>query len=246
MEVKRMVAVKANISDILNSTFIKKDGLEPSYVLTNIGMKIGKVKLIGTVVDKFVSENGNYSTITIDDESGNIRVKVFREDVSILDNIEIGDMVVVVGKIKQYADEIYVIPNFVRKVLDPNVFTLHKLEVLKEFCEQKSIFDLVYNQKDNFADLEELKNFMLKEYLIEEERISSIIELMSVKDKKFEKEYKSLIIEKIKELDAGKGVELARLAQEVSVPIEILSSTINELLEEGTCYEPLPGLIKLV
>lgn len=246
METKRLTAIKANISDIVNSHFIRKEGLDPSYVLTDIGMKISKVKILGTVVDKFISEEGNYSAITINDDTGSIRIKVFKENVSILDNIDIGDLVVVVGKLKQYSDEIYIIPNFVRKLNDPNLFLLHKLEVLKNFKEQKSIFDLVVKHKDNFADLEELKNFMTKEYMIDEYILTNIVEVLSLSDKKIEKDYKPLIIEKIKDLDKGKGVELAKLTEELDIPIEALSDAINELLENGICYEPFPGLIKLV
>jgi RPA family protein len=245
MEARRFAAVRVNIKDILNSRFIKKEGMEPSYALTDIGMKVGKAKIVGAVVDKFVSEDGNYSTITINDETGNIRVKAFKEDVSILDNIDIGDLVVAVGKIREYAEEIYIIPNFVRKLNDPNLFLLHKLEALKNFKEQKEIFDVVNSQKDGFADLEELKNYMLKEYMMDEERLDSILEFLALNDKKIEKDYKPLIIEKIKELDKGKGVELAKLTEKLDIPIEALSDAINELLEDGICYEPYPGLIKL-
>ncbi|MGB9693603.1 MAG: OB-fold nucleic acid binding domain-containing protein, partial [Fervidobacterium sp.] len=111
METKRLTTVRANINDIINSYFVKKEGLEPSYVLTDFGMKIAKAKIVGTVVDKFVSEDGNYSAITVNDETGSIRVKLFKEDISMIDSIEIGDLVAVVGKVKQYADEVYIIPN---------------------------------------------------------------------------------------------------------------------------------------
>jgi len=245
METKRLAAVKVNIKDILNSHFVKKEGLEPSYALTDFGLKVSKAKIVGSVVDKFASEDGNYSTITINDDTGNIRVKAFKEDVSILDNVDIGDLVIVVGKIRQYAEEIYVIPSFVRKVDDPNVFLLHKLEALKNFKEHKAVFDIINSQKDGFADLGELKNYMLKEYMIDEERLESVLEVLALGDKKVEKDYKPLIIEKIKELDEGKGVELAKLTEELDIPIEALSDAINELLEEGICYEPFPGLIKL-
>ena len=245
MEPKRLPAVKVNIGDIINSYFVKKEGMEPSYVLTEFGLKVAKAKVVGTVVDKFVSEDGNYSAITIDDETGSIRAKVFKEDVSILDDVDVGDFVVVVGKVRQYADETYIIPSFVRKLSNPNIALLHKLEVLKTLKEQKKLFELVNSQKDSFADLEELKSYMLKEYLIDEERLESILELLAMSDKKLEKDYKPLIIEKIKELDKGKGVELSRLTEELDIPIEALSDAINELLDDGICYEPHPGLIKL-
>jgi len=245
MEAKRLTAAKVNISDIANAVFVRKEGLEPSYVLTDIGMKVAKAKIVGTVVDKFSSEDGSYSTITVNDDTGNIRVKVFKEDVSILDNVNVGDLVVVVGKIRQYAEENYIVPSFVRKVSDPNAFLLHKLEALKAWKERKAVFDMVSSQKGNFADMEELKNFMMKEYMIDEDALMEITEFLGLGGEKKEKDYKPLIIEKIKELDKGRGVELAKLTQEIDAPIDALSDAINQLLEDGICYEPVPGLIKL-
>ncbi|MFH8080594.1 MAG: OB-fold nucleic acid binding domain-containing protein [Candidatus Aenigmatarchaeota archaeon] len=246
METKRLNYIKANIADIINSRFVRKDGLEPSYVLSDIGMKISKAKIVGSVIDKFMSEDGNYSTLTINDDTGSIRCKLFKENAGIVDNINIGDFVVVVGKVREYADEIYIVPNFVRKLENKNFFILHKLEALKDLIEQKKLFEIVYSQKENFSDLEELKNFAIREYMLEPERIESIMEAISLREDKIERDYKSLIIEKIRELDEGRGVELSKLTQELNVPVEILSDTINELLSDGICFEPLPGLIKLV
>ncbi|MBU5689535.1 MAG: OB-fold nucleic acid binding domain-containing protein [Candidatus Aenigmatarchaeota archaeon] len=246
MEPKRQPAIPVNIIDLTKSRFVKKEGFESSYVLTNFGLRISKAKIIGTIVNKYQSEDGNYAAITIDDETDAIRVKVFKEDVGMLDNVKEGDIALVVGKIREYADEIYIIPSFVRKVTDPNIFIMHKLQVLKLIKEKKQIFDLVNAEKDNFADLEELRIFLQKEYGLIDDEISGIIEYFALGDSLAEKDYKSLIIEKIKELDSGKGVELARLTQEINLPIEIISENINELLEDGTCFEPLPGLIKLV
>ncbi|MEM0473242.1 MAG: OB-fold nucleic acid binding domain-containing protein [Candidatus Aenigmatarchaeota archaeon] len=246
METKRQPAIVSRISDLTKSRFVKKDGFEPSYVVTDMGIKISKAKIMGTVTNKYASEDGNYAAITIDDETDAIRVKVFKEDVDMLSEINEGDIVIVVGKPREYADEIYIIPNFVRKVADPNAFLLHKLEILKELKHRKRIFDIVNSQKSNFADLEELKVFLQKEYALDEDETSGIIEYFALFENSTKKDYKSLIIEKIKELDKGKGVELAKLTQELDIPIEILSESINELLEDGLCFEPLPGTIKLV
>ena len=245
MEIKRQTAIISRISDLNKSRFVKKEGFEPSYVLTDLGVKITKVKIMGVVVNKYMSDDGNYAAITIDDETDAIRVKFFKENVEMMSEINEGDLVVVVGRPREYADEIYIIPNFVRKINDLNAFILHKLEILKELKHRKKIFDIVNSQKSNFADLEELKAFLQKEYFLDEE-IDGIIEYLAFLEGSSEKDYKSLIIEKIKELDNGKGVELAKLTQELDIPIEILSENINEMLEEGVCFEPLPGTIKMV
>lgn len=246
MEVKRQTAIRARISDITNFMFIKKEGLEPSYVLTDLGMKISKAKLIGTVIDKFISEDGNYSSITLSDDTDTIRVKAFKEDIEIFDELEVGDLAMIIGKVKQYADENYIIPQIVRKITDPNVEILHKLDVLKSIQSQKKIFDIINREKDKFTDLEELKLFLKKEYLIDPDVAEGVLEFLIQSDKIKEIDYKPLIIEKIKELDKGKGVEISEIIEEVKIPVTLLTELLNELLSDGICYEPNPGIIKLV
>jgi len=108
METLRQTTSRARISDIVNSNFVRKEGFEPSYVLTDSGQRISRVYLIGTIVDKFMNENGNYSSITIDDDSDSIRIKAFREQVNIFDNFNVGDLVMVIGKVRNYAEENYI------------------------------------------------------------------------------------------------------------------------------------------
>ena len=106
MENLRQTTVKARISDVINNKFVKKEGLEPSYILTELGQKISRVNLVGTIIDKFMSEEGNYSSITMDDDSDSIRVKAFKEDSNIFDNLEVGDLVTLIGKTENIMERI--------------------------------------------------------------------------------------------------------------------------------------------
>jgi len=245
MEVKRQIAIRSRISDLANSIFVKKEGLEPSYVLTDLGLKISKAKIVGTVVDKFISEDGNYSSITVADDTGTIRVKAFKEDVNIFEKINLGDLVAIVGKIKQYSDENYIIPQIIKKIDNPNFELLHKLEILKTLEIQKRIFEVINTEKDKFSDLEELKNYLSKEYSIDPFLSEGVLEFLLQTDKIAEIDHKPLIIEKIKELDQGKGVEMSKLIEQIKIPENTAIELINELLEDGVCYEPHPGIIKI-
>ena len=159
----RQTAIRARISDITTGKFVRKEGLEPSYVLSELGQRISRAKLLGTVVDKFMSEDGNYSTITIDDDSDSIRIKAFRENVNLLKDIELGDLVMIIGKVREYAGENYIIPDIVKKVANPNYECLHKLEILKELLKQRKVFDTIKKAKERFGDPEELKKYVEKE-----------------------------------------------------------------------------------
>ncbi|MDI6825743.1 MAG: OB-fold nucleic acid binding domain-containing protein [Candidatus Aenigmarchaeota archaeon] len=243
MNTLRQKAIKTRISDILNGKFVRKEGLEPSYVLTELGQKISRANLVATIVDKFMSEDGNYSNITVDDDSDSIRVKAFKENSNIFDNLDVGDSVMVIGKVREYADEKYIIPDIVKKIADPNYESLHRLEVLKQLLMQKKALEIIKNEKDKFADLEELKA-QAKKYHIDEDVVEGIIESLSTEEETIEKDYKPLLLEVIERLDKGEGVEFRKLMEESKLPESIFEEVVNELLSNGICYEPSPGVIK--
>ncbi|MFH1445417.1 MAG: hypothetical protein ABIF08_02965 [Nanoarchaeota archaeon] len=131
MPIQRMTALKVNISDIVNGEWVKKEGFEPSFVTTSSGEEVSRARILGTVVGKFLAEDGNFASLTIDDSSDTIRVKTFKT-VKPLDTTEIGEIVDVIGKIREYNTEIYMIPEIVKKITDPNMELLRKLELLKK------------------------------------------------------------------------------------------------------------------
>lgn len=235
--------VKARISDIINGKFVRKEGFEPSYVLTELGQRISRAKIIGTIVDKFMSDDGNYSSVTVDGDTSSIRVKAFREDVNIFDNLELGDMVVVIGKVREYADENYIIPEIVKKLADPNYESLHRLEVLKQMIKQKKITETIDKEKDNFANFEELRDYIVKKHRVDSQTVESILETMTEKETE-KKDYKPLVLETIEKMDEGEGVEIIKLMQESRLPENVFEEVMNELLTEGVCYEPSPGAVK--
>ncbi|MEM5879431.1 MAG: OB-fold nucleic acid binding domain-containing protein, partial [Candidatus Aenigmatarchaeota archaeon] len=147
MEKKRIVARKARICDLVNGVFFhgSKLDMKPSYVVVWFGEKISRVNLIGTAIDSFVSEDESYGSITIDDGTASIRVKVFGNNVKMVKDISNGEMLIVIGKLKEYNGEIYVAAEVVRKVKDLNHESLRKLEILKDLKEKKRMVEEIRN-----------------------------------------------------------------------------------------------------
>ncbi len=246
MATLRQTMIQARVADVINGKFVRKEGLEPSYVLTDLGQRISRVKLVGTVIDKFMSEDGNYSSITVDDDSDSIRVKAFKEDATMFDNLEIGDLALIIGKVREYAEENYVIPEVVKKIVNPDYESLHRLEVLKQLMRQKKAIKSIRREKENFLDFEELKSFVIKKYGIDEQTVEGILETLAEEEETKEKDYKPLLLETIDKLDKGKGVEMRKLLEESKLPEGMFEQVMNELLSEGLCYEPVPGVVKKV
>ncbi|MDI6798966.1 MAG: OB-fold nucleic acid binding domain-containing protein, partial [Candidatus Aenigmarchaeota archaeon] len=220
---KRLVAKKVRISDIVNGKYFSgsKEEMRPSYVVTPFGDKISRVNLIATVIDKFQSED-EYSAITIDDGTEAIRVKTFRESTNLLQNIELGDLVLVIGKLKEYNGEVYVNGEIVKRIEDPNLESLRRLEVLNNITEQKKIVEEIKNLKDKMSR-EELEECMREKFGIEREVLEVIEENLRVA----KVDYKPKIIELIDSLDEGSGVEINKIFELSDLPESVIESAIN-------------------
>lgn len=239
---KRNPAKKVRIKDILEGKFFhgSKEGFKESFLISPFGQKISRVNLVGSVVDKFLSEEENFASLTIDDGSGSIRVKAFGSDVENLKKLEIGDLVEIIGKIKEFNAELYISFEIGRKV-EPNFEILRRLEVLKELIKQKRIFDEIKGMS-NLPE-EELINYAREKYGMEEECVRFILENLNM-DKKVD--YKPAILELIKRLDEGEGVEIAKIIELSNLPETEIESAIEELLNSGELFEPKPGILKRV
>ena len=137
MTIQRMTALKVNISDIVNGQWVKKEGFEPSFIISPSGEEISRARILGTVVGKFIAEDGNFASMTIDDSTDTIRAKTFKTAKPI-DTIEIGDSIDIIGKVREYNAEIYMIPEIVKKITDHNFELLRKLEVAQKLKKPQS------------------------------------------------------------------------------------------------------------
>lgn len=127
---KRHVAFKFRIGDLLIGKPIL-DGERFSFL--DLGdKKIVRVNIIGNIIEKYDSEGEKkYSFITIDDGSGQIKLKTFGDDIERLGNLNQGQTVVVIGVIRFFNNEIYVSPEIIKES-DSKYLLVRKLEIEKE------------------------------------------------------------------------------------------------------------------
>ena len=244
MEKKRSVAKKVRIFDLVNGVFFhgSKVDMKPSYLITPFGERISRVNLIGTVIDMFISEDESYGSLTLDDGSASIRAKVFGNDVKLMKNISNGDLVLLIGKLKEYNGEIYVAAEVVRKLEDFNHEILRKIEILKDLKEKKRVAEEIKNLIDQMSE-EELKEYVEKKYGLDEECLNIVRANLKVGK---EIDYKPKILEIIASMDKGDGVEISKIFEVVDLPERIIENVVNELLASGELFEPKPGFLKRV
>jgi len=164
MPIERMTAKKVKISDLMNGKWVKKEGMEPSFIVTGYGEQVSRARILGTVVAKFLAEDGNFGSITLDDSTDTIRAKTFKT-VKPLDTAEIGDIVDVIGKVREYNEEIYLIPEVIYKVQDMNLEILRRLEIAKKLAEWEKNPQTSSEEaepKEEGTDKDSLRKDMLK------------------------------------------------------------------------------------
>ena len=232
--------MKVRISDLLGGKYFygSKEELKAGYVITPYGEKVSRVNIFGTVVEKFVSDEGNFSSITVDDGTDAIKVKSFEG--MAFEKINLGDLVRTVGKLKEYQGELYVNFEIVRKETDANFELLSKVEVLSNLIQKKRIIDNINSMSDQM-DFQDLKSYVNDTYSMDEETLSVILET-----KKKQIDYKPVVIDVIQKLDEGNGVEISKIFEIVNLPENITERTINELINSGDLYEPKVGFLKSV
>jgi len=133
---KRQTAYKIRIKDILNSRYIKTEGFNPNYLEIN-GKEISRINVMGVIVQK--SGPGNYKTLMIDDGTGEISARVF-ENNSLLDKIDISDVVLIIGRPREFSNEKYILIEVIRKT-DPSWAKVRELELGKNIEENNESSD---------------------------------------------------------------------------------------------------------
>ena len=127
---KRNIAYKLRIGDILIGKPII-NGERFSFL--ELGdRKIVRVNIIGNIVDKYESQGETkYISYTIDDGSGQIRLKIFGDDTEKLKDFFQGQTVVVIGLLRYWNEELYISPEIIKE-MDPKYLVIRKLETEKE------------------------------------------------------------------------------------------------------------------
>jgi RPA family protein len=236
--IPRQTAKKVRIWDVMNCEFVKREGFEPSFIRTGLGEQVSRARVLGTVVARFVAEDGKYAAVTLDDGSDTIRLKVFKTTKP-LDALNVGDIVDVIGKIREYEGERYIIPEVAKRVDDPNYEILRRLElVYKERGIGKA---REFIEKNKGRDPEELKKELLEKHGLEKQWVDIFIAEREGKEKNALKKQILDIIGSHKD-----GVVYSEIVKKVKVKGAEIEAAVDGLLNDGICYEPSPGRIRKI
>ncbi len=137
---KRMTAIRVTIADVIHGNFIKDS--TGSYVISPYGIQIRRAAFVGFTIRTY-SKPGEFASITLDDGTETIQAKAWgreRHKVDLLSEVAANKLVLLIGRVKQYNNEVYVDPEIIREVTDPNFMTYHLLVRYQTILSQVGVY----------------------------------------------------------------------------------------------------------
>lgn len=127
---KRHTAYKYRIGDLLMGKPIM-DGERFSFLELG-NKKIVRVNVIGNIVEKYNSEGeSKFTSFTLDDGTGQIKLRAFGDDVEKFAKFVEGQTVLIIGLLRFWNNETYIGPEIIKEQ-DPKYLLIRKIEIEKE------------------------------------------------------------------------------------------------------------------
>ena len=137
-----------------------------------------------------------------------------------------------IGLIREYNDEIYLVPDMIKKIDDFNCETLRRLEIVESLINLK--IKKPTSPKTNSGPLTDTKEPMEKPKRPSKED--------NTDHNKNPLKVREIVVNAIEKLDEGNGADIEEIVRLDNSAEDIL----KDLLNEGTCYEPRIGRVKLL
>jgi hypothetical protein len=215
----RKTALRIKINDLSKGVFVKSGGdFDPSFVRVN-GREVNRVNLMGVVVE--VSDLGD--SLSIDDGTGIIEVRIFSNDLSL--DFDIGDLINIIGKPREFNSQIFISCEVAKKVENSKWLELRKKELAK--------YSFVEPEADGVVD-----DAIRPEQDVEEEKLEQEPQTHD------DGSPISKILCLVKDLDKGDGADFDAVVEESK--LDNAEKVINNLLEEGELFEVKSGRLKVL
>ena len=111
---KRHIAFKLRIGDILSGNVILNE--EKFKCLEYQNKEIVRVNVIANITDKYVQDGEKkFASLTLDDATGQIKAKVFGDDIEKITAFSQGDTVQIIGLLRSWSNELYILLEILKK-----------------------------------------------------------------------------------------------------------------------------------
>jgi DNA polymerase III alpha subunit len=134
---RKSIAAKVSIGELVAGRPVTDEKGQTVAVETRLG-QISRANVVATVIDLFQAaptqedaEGRGFATLTLDDGTGVIRAKVWGALSQKLADFHVGDLVLVIGRLRSFQNELNLNVEIVRRLDDPNWETVRLLELVQ-------------------------------------------------------------------------------------------------------------------
>ncbi len=250
---QRDTAIKLPIAEIIEGVEVD-DSQGGRAFQTNLGL-IRRARILGIVLSRYSSEKEDkkpYTSLTLDDGTGGIRIKAWGADATSLAQYEKGVVLDIIGRVRSYQEEIYLTSELEILVIDPIWELIRRLEIVKHYKDKG-----VKPAAPSFTSTTTSPTMSVPSYDNETPEIplSSHEETAPIESEESKPKeeavnletLKNKLIVLIKNLDTGKGAVYDDLKEQMgSESEELFEEALMDLLHEGVAYEPSSSRYKVL
>lgn len=239
----RFPAEKVAIRELEEGEYIEEKEQDPNYVVAYGHKKIFRANVIATIIHKEL--RGSATSILIDDGTGKIVLRMFEENKAALD-LEVGDVVLIVGKVRIFNQEKYIFPEIIRKT-DPIWLKVRSLELQeREKDEERNPVPQKIELKNNESRKEIIKE--QKETALPKRPAEENAGNFEIIGEEIEENDPLLPFQKLSKLisllDKGDGAMIEEIIEKSS--LEKTEELIEKMLENGDIFQNMPGKVRLL
>ena len=129
MFTQRHTAYKLSIKDLVSNPYIQRDG-EVDYVEIK-DLQVARARILVTIVNKMTFDNKS-GFLVLDDSTETIRARVWENEFKLIDNVVIGDLVDIIGRIGEWNETPQIYPEIIKQVREPDFILLRNAEIIKK------------------------------------------------------------------------------------------------------------------
>ncbi len=226
----RQTAVKIYIKDLLLGTYIQEVEQNPNYLQTINNQNIYRLNVIGIIIQKEIL--GTITNFLIDDSTGTIIARFFEEN-KYLEQFNVGDIVLITGKIRTYNQEKYISPEIIKKV--SSLWLKIRLKELGSTGASENTPIIMIGKKEKQIEVQQPKmtgrvqqDQILEEVIAEDDIIVPYQKIMQL----------------IRTLDKGEGVRIEEIIEKS--PLQNTEEIIETMLKNGDIFQNNPGKVKVL
>ncbi len=229
--VERVTARKCSLGELADGSFVVKDGA--SHLETGRGA-VSRANVIAAVVDR-----PGQAAILLDDGTARVEARSF-DDSALFDNLLVGDIVLVIGRPREYQGRKYLVAEIAKRLGSPKWLELRKAEFSKNGRPQAPAIRAPETAARQDAPAARAADARAAPASARQ-RVPSVPARKETPDEVAETPAdKALAV--IKRLDTGTGAAI----EDVLAEAKCEESTVTSLMAEGEIFEIRPGRVKVL